>query len=187
MNERFYCRFWLRGAVLLMVPILLFSLGSEVCAEGAGESFTPSLLSASGQEDQSVLNRRLQAAKRDLEVFLTFVEHFSNNGEMKTLGQFQSPIDDFLKKHVDNLLVQARENSTIEVTRLSAEIMFTKTRLYLCMNRTGDARTTFAEMKKRFAPYQKITVQIAGKTTTLDQLIRQLDQEFAKSTIVKKN
>lgn len=172
---------------MLMGPILFFSLGSRVCAESAGESFTPSLLSSSGQEDQSVLNRRLQATKKDLEVFRTFVEHFSNSGEMKTVGQFQGPIDDYLKRHVDKLLVQANENSTLEVTRLSAEIMFSKTRLYLSLNRAGDARATLAEMKKRFAPYQKITVQFAGKTTMLGEVSRQLDEELTKTTTVKKN
>jgi hypothetical protein len=187
MKERFFCRFWLRAAAMLMGPILIFSIGSTAWSEGAGESFTPSLISPSGQEDQSVLSRRLQAAKKDLEVFRIFAEHFNKNGELKTVGQFQSPIDDYLKRHVDTLLVQARENSALEVTRLSAEIMFSKTRLYLSLNRAGDARTTLAEMKKRFAPYLKITVQFAGKTTTLDEAIHQLDEELTKTTSVKKN
>jgi hypothetical protein len=172
---------------MLMGSILLFSLGSNACAESAGESFTPSLLSSSGQEDQSVLKYRLQAAKKDLEVFRTFVEHFSKNGEMKTVGQFQGPIDNYLKRHVDNLLAQDRENSTLEVTRLSAEIMVSKTRLYLDQMRTGDARAALAEIKKRFAPYQKITVQLAGKSTTLDEATRQLDEELTKITTLKKN
>jgi hypothetical protein len=187
MNNRFYCRFWVRGTAMLMGSLLFFSLGSEACAESAGESFKPSLISPSGQEDQSVLKYRLQAAKKDLEVFRTFAEHFSNNGEMKTVGQFQSPIDNYLKRHVDNLLEQARENSSIEVIRLSAEIMVSKTRLYLCLMRPGDARATLAEMKQRFAPYQKITVQLAGKTTTLDEVFRQLDEELTKNTTVKNN
>jgi hypothetical protein len=169
-----------------MGPILYFSLGSMACAESAGESFMPSLHSSSGQEDQSVLNRRLQAAKNDLEVFRTFAEHFNNNGELKTVGQIQSPIDDYLKRHVDKLLAQTRENSTLEVTRLSAEIMFSKTRLYLALNRAGDARSMLSEMKKRFAPYQKITVQLAGKTTTLNEVFRQLDEEITKTTAIKK-
>ena len=187
MNKRSYCRFWLRGVALLMGPILFFSLGSKACAESAGESFTPSLLSSSGQEDQSMLNRRLQAARKDLEAFRTVAENFSTNGEIKTVGQFQGPINDYLKRHVNNLLEQARENPTLEVTRLSAEIMLTITWLYLDLNRAGDARATLAEMKKRFAPYQKISVQLAGKTTTLDEVIRQLDEELTKSTTVKKN
>lgn len=187
MNVPYHFRFRLRGVALLMGPMLFFSLGSIASAEPAGESFTPSLISSSGQEDQSVLNRRLQAASKDLDVFRTFAEHFSNNGEMKTVGQFQGPIDDYLKKHVDKLLAQARENSTLEITRLSAEIMFSKTWLYLSLNRTGDARATLADIKKRFAPYQKITVQLAGKTTTLDEGIRQLDNEITKTTAVKKN
>lgn len=187
MKERFYCRLWVWGAVTLMVPIMLLSLGSRARAEGTGESFTPSLLSQSGQEDQSVLSRRLQVAKKDLEVFRTFAEHFAKSGEMKTVGQFQGPSDDYLKRHVDTLLTQARENSTLDVTRLSAEIMYTKTRLFLALNRTPDARATLADMKKRFAPYQKITVQIAGKTTTLDEVMHQLDDDITKSITAKKN
>jgi len=170
---------------MLMGPILFLSLGSGAGAESAGESFTPSLLSPSGQEDQSVLSRRLQAVKKDLDVFRNFAEHFSTTGEMKTVGQFQSPIDDYMKRHVDNLLLQAGDNSTIEIIRLSAEIMFSKAQLYLALNRAGDARATLAEMKKRFAPYLKITVQLAGKSTTLDEVIRQLDAELTKTTTVK--
>ena len=180
MNNRFFLRFLLRGVAVLMGPILLCSPGTIVCAESAGESFTPSLLSSSGQENQSLLNRRLQAARKDLEVFRTFAEHFNTNGDIKTIGQFQSPIDDYLKRHVDKLLAQASENTAVEVTRLSAEIMLSKTRLFLALNRAGDARTTFAEMKKSFAPYQKITVQHAGKTTTLEEVFRQLDEEITK-------
>jgi hypothetical protein len=187
MNDRLNCRFWLRGIVLLVGPVLLMCLGSGAFAESGGERFTPSLLSPSGQEDQSVINRRLQLVSKDLDAFRIFVEHFSSTGEMKTVGQIQGPIDEYMKRHVDNLLVQASENPTLEVTRLSAEIMFSKTRLYLALNRPGDARSTLAEMKKRFAPYQKITVQLAGKTTTLDEVIRQLDEELTKTTTVKKN
>ena len=172
---------------MFMGLILFFPHESMASAERTGESFTPSLLSSSGQEDQSVLKRRLKAATKDIEVFRTFAEHFSTSGEMKTVGQFQGPIDDYLKKHVDKLLAQARENSTLEVTRLSAEIMLSKTWLYLSLNRTGEARATLAAIKKRFAPYQKITVQLAGKTTTLDEVIRQLDNEITKTAAVKKN
>ena len=170
-----------------MGPILFFSLGSMARAESAGEKYTPSLLATSGKEDQSVLSRRLQTVRKDLEVFQTFAEYFSNSGETKTVGQFQSPIDNYLKRHVDKLLEQSRENSTLEVTRLSAEVMFSKTRLYLALNRPEDARSTLFEMKKRFAPYQKITVQLVGKTTTLDEVFRQLDEEITKNTAVKKN
>lgn len=169
-----------------MGPILLLSLGSIACAESTGESFTPSLLSSSDQEEQPVLILRLQTVRKDLEVFRTVVDHFRKNGEIKTVGQFQIPIDDYLKRHVDNLLNQARENSTLEVIRPSAEIMVSKTRLYLGLNRAGDARATLTEMKKNFAPYQNITVQIAGKTTTLDEVFRQLDVEITKTTTKKR-
>src|SRR5450631_3159858 len=99
MNDQFYCRFWLRGTALLMGSLLFLSVESKACAQSTGESFTPSLISPSDQEDQSVLKYRLQAVKKDLEVFRTFAEHFSNNGEIKTVGQFQGPINNYLKKH----------------------------------------------------------------------------------------
>jgi len=186
MNNRFFSKFLIRGIAMLMGPILFLSLNSRACAESVGEGFTPSLLPSSGQEDQSVLNRRLQAARKDLESFRSFADHFNTNGEAKIASQLQDPIDDYMKRHVDKLLLQARENSAIEVIRLSAEIMLTKTRLHLALNRAEDARTTLAEIKKRFAPYQRISVQLAGKTTTLDEVLRQLDEEVTKTTAVKK-
>jgi len=36
-------------------------------------------------------------------------------------------------------------------------------------------------MKKRFGSYQKISVELPGKTTTLDEGIRLLDEELAKA------
>jgi len=138
------------------------------------------------QEDQSVLNRRLQAAKRDIEAFRIFAENFRKDGDMKTLAQLQNPVDDFLKKHVDNLLAQGFEYSTLETTRLTAEIMFIKARLFMSLNREESARNTVAEMKKRFGSYQKISVELPGKTTTLDHGIRMLDEELAKTATTKK-
>lgn len=186
MNDRFLGKCLVRGSVRLMVTVLFLSLGCAAWAEDGGESFTPSLLPSSGQEDQAVLSRRLQAARKDLEAFRVFAEHFSASSETKTAGQFQGPIDDYLKRHVDRLLTQARENSTVEIIRLSAEIMLAKTRLQLALNRAEEARSTLAEMKKRFAPYQRIAVQLAGKTTTLDEIFHQLDKEVAKATPAKK-
>lgn len=166
--------------------VTLIPLGGAL-AEDQGESFTPSLLSPPGQEDVSTLNLRLQAAKKDLDVFQTFAEHFTNTGETKTAAQLQTPLDDYLKKHVDNLLTQSMDSQAIETIRLAAEVMFVKTRLFMILNREENAKTTIANMKTRFAPYQKITVQIPGKTTTLDEVIRQLDEQLTKTTFTKKN
>lgn len=184
MNTRLSTRF--KSAVLLAGVIALFPL-TDVRADDQGDSFTPSLMSPSGQEDVSTLNLRLQTAKKDLEVFRTFAEHFNNNGETKTSAQLQAPLDDYLKKHVDNLLAQALDSSSLDTIRLTAEIMFVKTRLYMTMDRGDAAKATVADMKKRFAPYQKITVQTPGKTTTLDEVIRQLEEELTKTTFTKKN
>ena len=158
---------------------LLLSFGTAH-AESARDSVSSSLLPPPAQEDQSVLKRRLQTAKRDIETFRIFAENFRSNGDTKSLAQLQTPVDEFLKKHVDNLLALGAENSTLETTRLTAEIMFIKTRLFLSLNRVDTARNTADEMKKRFGSYQKISVDLPGKTTTLDEGIRLLDEELAK-------
>jgi hypothetical protein len=175
----------LRSVILVAGLVTLIPLGGAF-AEDQGESFTPSLMSPTGQEDVSTLNLRLQTAKKDLDVFQTFAEHFTNTGETKTAAQLQGPLNDYLKKHVDNLLAQSMDSPVLETIRSAAEIMFVKTRLFITLNRGEDARTTIADMKKRFAPYQKITVQIPGKTTTLDEVIRQLDEELTKIAFTKK-
>jgi hypothetical protein len=165
---------------------LLLSFGIAH-AESAKDAVSSTLLPPPAHEDQSVLKRRLQTAKRDIETFRIFAENFRGNGDTKSLAQLQNPVDEFLKKHVDNLLAQGAENSTLETTRLTAEIMFIKTRLYLSLNRGDAARNTVEEIKKRFGSYQKISVDLPGKTTTLDEGIRQIDEELAKlSTSDKK-
>jgi hypothetical protein len=183
MNTIFLAR--LRNAILMAALVTLIPLGGAF-AEEQGESFTPSLMSPSGQEDVSTLNLRLQTAKKDLDVFQTFAEHFRNTGETKTAAQLQAPLDDYLKKHVDNLLAQSMDSPALETIRLAAEVMFVKTRLFIILNREEDAKATIADMKKRFAPYQKMTVQIPGKTTTLDEVIRQLNEELTKTAFTKK-
>lgn len=172
-------------ALLAAVLAALFCL-TGISAVSAADSLVPSLASPATQEDASLLNRRLQAAKRDLEQFLTFAEYFNANGDAKTAGQLHAPLDDFLKRHVDNLLLQGTEQMNLETVRLSAEVMFIKTRLFLALNQGQAAGGTLAEMKKRFGPYQKNTVQVSGKSTTLGEALRQLDEELAKSAATKK-
>jgi capsule polysaccharide export protein KpsE/RkpR len=163
----------------------LFPLGSGFAAD-QGESFTPSLMAPAAQEDTAAVIRRLQSVKKDLEVFQTFAEHFSNSGDTKTATQLQAPLDDYLKKHVDSLVAQATNSPTLEATRLSAEILILKTRIFMYLNRAEAARETVDDMKRRFAPYQKIAVQLPGKTSTLDEVIRQLDDELSKSASIRK-
>ena len=166
-------------AVLLMGLALLLSAGIAQ-AETVRENVTSSLLPPPAQEDQSVLTRRLQTAKRDIETFRIFADNFRSNGDTKMLSQLQNPVDDFLKKHVDNLLAQGMDNATLDATRLTAEIMIIKTRLFISLNRGEAARNTLAEIKKRFGSNQKISVDLPGKTTTLDEGVRLLDEELAK-------
>src|SRR6266540_717242 len=158
---------------------VLFTIGAGLLlsfhvasAEPAKEDKSQALLTPPSQEDQAILKRRLQTAKRDIEAFRVFAENFQANGDTKTLVQLQNPADDFLKKHVDNLLAQSFQHANLETTRLTAEIMFIKARLFLSLKRGDAARKTVAEMKQRFGSYQKISVELPGKTTTLDEGIR---------------
>lgn len=183
MNRRVTSR--LKIVALTVALTALFPLGSGFAAD-QGESFTPSLMPPAAQEDTAAVIRRLNSAKKDLEVFRTFAEHFTNSGDTKTAAQLQAPLDDYLKKHVDNLVAQGTNASTLEATRLTAEIMIIKTRLFMSLNRPEAARETVDDMKKRFAPYQKIAVQLPGKTSTLDEVIRQLDYEISRTASIKK-
>jgi hypothetical protein len=180
MNERTIHAAWVQATVFFVGAALLISCGSAY-AEGAREGNAKALLLPPSQEDQSVLKRRLLSAKRDIEAFRVFAENFRDNGNLKTLAQLQNPVDDFLKKHVDNLLTQSIQHANLETTRLTAEIMFIKARLFICLNRDDAAQQTVADMKKRFGSYQKISVELPGKTTTLDEGIRLLDEELAKA------
>lgn len=165
---------------VLIAGLAALSPLSGVCADGKNDSFTPSLASPAVQEDTSVLNRRLLTAKKDLEQFLVFAEHFNANGDMKTVEQLQAPVDDFLKRHVNRLLAQGTGQPNLETTRLTAEIMFIKARLYANINQVEAAKTTVAEMKRNFGPYQKNMIDVSGKPTMLSEAIRQLDEELAK-------
>ncbi|MDD2320434.1 MAG: hypothetical protein PHO83_10310 [Geobacteraceae bacterium] len=172
-------------AAILTAVLSLFVFFGSALADGPIASSNTALLPPPAQEDQLILKRRLQAAKGDIGSFLVFAENFRNNGETKTLNQLRNPVDDFLKKHVDNLLAQNEGYSTLETARLTAEIMFIKTRLYMSMDRNDDARKTLAEIKQRFGSYQEISVELPDKTTTLDEGLRQLDIELTKTAKVK--
>jgi len=170
---------------LLVAGLATFLPLSGTCAEGTNDSFTPSLVPPTSQEDASVLNRRLLAAKKDLEQFLAFAEYFTAQGDTRTVEQLQGPVDDYLKRHVDRLLAQGTGQVGLETTRLSAEILFIKTRLYVNLNQVEAARTTVAEMKRHFGQYQKNMIQVSGKPTMLGEAIRQLDEELAKPVRTK--
>jgi len=164
---------------------LLLSLGASY-ADSTDEKLVPALSSPSPQVNQSLLNRRLQAVKLDIKAFQSFAENFRSSGDLKTLLQLQNPVDDYLKKHVDNLLVQESEDSPLETTRLAAEVMFLKTRLFLSLNQVNSARNAVADMKKRFSHYLQMSVELPGKTTTLDEGIRLLDEELANTATPEK-
>ncbi len=179
MNERIKHGLRAQAAFFLTGIALFISCG--IAHGGVGREDNQALLLPPSQEDQAVLKRRLQTAKRDIEAFRVFAENFRSNGDSKALAQLEYPVDDFLKKHVDNLLAQSLQHATLETTRLTAEIMFIKARVFLDLNRSDAARKVVAEMKNRFGSYQKISVELPGKTTTLDEGIRLLDEELAKS------
>jgi hypothetical protein len=171
-------------AALVMGLVLLLPFG-VACAEDTREGNNPAMLPPPMQEDQMVLKCRLQTARKDIEAFRVFAENFRDNGDLKTLSQLQRPVDDFLKKHVDNLLAQNVDYSTLDTSRLTAEIMFIKARLFICLNKREAARNTIAEMKKRFGAYPKISVELPGRTTTLDEGIRLLDEELTSTAAVR--
>ncbi len=181
MNERIKHALRAQAAVFIAGLTLLISCG--IAHGGNSREDNQALLLPPSQEDQAVLKRRLQTAKRDTEAFRVFAENFRSNGDTKALAQLQYPVDDFLKKHVDNLLAQSLQHATLETTRLTAEIMFIKARLFMDLNRGDAARKVVAEMKNRFGSYQKISVELPGKTTTLDEGIRLLDEELAKAAV----
>lgn len=183
MNERIKHALRTQTAVFLTGLALFITCG---VAHGGPREDNQALLLPPSQEDQAVLKRRLQTAKRDIEAFRIFAENFRSNGDAKSLAQLQYPVDDFLKKHVDNLVTQSLQNATLETTRLTAEIMFIKARLFLDLNRSDAARKVVAEMKNRFGSYQKISVELPGKTTTLDEGIRLLDEELAKTATAER-
>ena len=131
--------------------------------------------------DQSALDRRLRAAKKDLVTFLNFAEDFRKAGNSAALVQLQTPVDGYLKKHVDGLLAQGTEQSHFETAQVTAEILFIKTRLLLCLDRRAEALISFADLKKRFATYQKITVEIPGKITTIEDALRILGEDLTKT------
>jgi hypothetical protein len=162
----------------LVISLATLSPRMNCYAGDVNDSLTPSLMSPAPQEDTSVLNRRLQAARKDLEQFLTFAEHFTAASDAKSIEQLKKPVDDFLKMHVDNLLVQSSEQVNLETTRLTAEVLFIKTRLFLNLKQIEPAKATVADMKKRFGPYLKNMVQVAGRSITLNEAIRQLDDEL---------
>ena len=166
-------------SLFLTVLTLLSSCGFAYGA--SSRDGNQALLLPPSQEDQSVLTRRLKTAKRDIEAFRIFAENFRSNGDSRALAQLQYPVDDFLKKHVDNLLSQSLQNATLETVRLSAEIMFIKARVFLDLNRGDAARSVVADIKNQFGSSQKMSVELPGKTTTLDEGIRLLDEELAKS------
>lgn len=172
-------------AAVPAVVLSLLVICASALAQGPVDAGKTALIPPPAQEDQQILKRRLQAAKGDIESFRVFAENFRKNGDAKTLAQMQNPVDEFLKKHVDNLLAQNAGHSTLETARLTAEIMFIKTRLLMSMNRNDEARNTLAEMKKRFGSYQEISVELPDRTTTLDEGLRQLDAELAKTATVK--
>ncbi|GFO66362.1 hypothetical protein M1B72_05800 [Geomonas paludis] len=166
-------------AVVVTGLVSLLAAPAVIAAEAQAPAPPPQEASTEQASDLG-LELRLQTVKKDLLVMLNFAEHFIASGETKTAAQLQAPLDDYLRRHADYLVVQAVDGSNIEMTQLSAEIALVKTRLLIVLNYRDDAGSVLTDMKRLYAPYQKMSVQIQGKTTTLDEAIRQLDTDLAR-------
>ena len=184
MNERTRYTLRLQVALLSMGGALFLSYGASFAKE-SGEKYVPSLLSPPAA-DQSLLNRRLRSVRSDMEAFRVFAENFRKDADAKALAQLQEPVNDFLKRHVDALLAQDPEQASIETTRLTAETMFIKARLFIDLNRRDAAQATIADMKRRFSEYRKMPVELPGARTTLDRAVEMLDEELAKAAATEK-
>ncbi len=169
---------------LLLPALALLFLNGAFPAHGAGPK-PPAAPAKAAMERQPSLKQRLLRAKGDLVDFRLFAEEFRQHGDSKGLEQLQNPVDDYLKKHVDNLLAQVALAGTPETTQLSAELMFLKARLFICLKQFDAAQSTVAEMKKRFAPQQKMALS-ASRTTTLDEGVKLLVSDLPPTAPTKK-
>ncbi len=164
-------------------------------ARGAqGDDYTPSFFkpyaqppaAAPAEAEQTALNQRLSVTKKDLAAWQSFAEYTFKYGDLKVLTQLRNPVDDYLGKHVNNLLEQVAENAPPETARLTAEILCVKTRLFLSLSRREEAQNTVAEMRKRFISCPQMTVDFLGKTATLDQGIRTLEELIKTASAANK-
>lgn len=159
-------------AIFLLCLTLLLLVG--VAFAGNDKEDKPALPLPPSQEELSVLKTRFKTAKKDIEAFYIFADNFHKNGDTTSLEQLQKPVDDFLSKHVNNLLKQSLENKNLETVRLAAEIMFIKALLFQRLDRKEAAMNVVSGLKERFGSYQNMSVNLPGKTTTLDEGIRLL-------------
>ncbi len=182
----------LKSTVLIAVLAALHPVGityaesPNTATAGTNTTSAPVVEAPPRQEDDSRLNIRLQAAKKDLGVLPEFAEYFRNSGNTKALGQLQGSLDVLLKKHVDNLLALCTEDSNHDTIVLSAEVMYLKVRLFMILNQNREAAATVAEMKKRFASHSSLIVDVSGIITTIPEMIQQLDKELSKTAAVDK-
>ena len=167
---------WMK-AVVVAAALSLLAAPEPGAAAGSAPPAAP--VRAEPAADQG-LELRLQTVKKDLLVLLEFADHFLAAGETKTAAQLQAPLDDYLRRHVDYLVTRSVDGSNIALTQLSAEIALIKARLLIVLNYRDDAGTVLSDMKRLYAPYQKMSVQLQGNTTTLDEAIRQLDSDLAR-------
>jgi hypothetical protein len=170
-------------ALLFVFCLLLPGTPAAATGEESGRDVSQSLTATPSPEEQSMLVMRLQIARKDLEAFTLFAENFRKNGDQKSLDQLQRPVDDFLRMHLNNLLLMGVEQGTLETARLAAEIMLARTMLFLSLGQKQMARESIAEIKNRFGSYQKISLEVGGRRSTLDEMIRRLDGEAAENPV----
>jgi hypothetical protein len=169
--------------LLFVFAVLLPGTPPVATAAESVRDVSQNLTSPPSREEQSMFVLRLQIARKDLETFTLFAENFRKNGDQKSLDQLQRPVDDFLRMHLNNLLLMGVEQGTLETARLAAEIMLARTMLFLSLGQKQMARDSIAEIKNRFGAYQKISVEVGGRRSTLDEMIRQLDGEVAENPV----
>jgi hypothetical protein len=166
---------------ILIVGLTMFTFAGELYAAGATATGAPSGVKPDIQDDDSRLNLRLKAAKKDLEVLPNFADYFEASGDANALEQMKEPLEGFLKNHVDSLLAQCGDGSSDDTKLLAAEIMFLKAHLLMNVKRDGEARYTLTEMKRRFSSLQNVIVELSGMTATLYELTQHLEDELAKA------
>jgi hypothetical protein len=184
MNDRLFHNLSRQVVSLLAGLTLLLLFG--VAYAGNDKEDKPTLPLPPSQEELTVLKTRFKTARKDIEAFYIFADNFHKNGDSTSLEQLQKPVDEFLSKHVNNLLKQSLENKNLETVRMAAEIMFIKALLFQKLDRKEAATNVVSELKDRFAAYQNISVNLPGKTTTLDEGIRSLGGDFVNTEKTKK-
>jgi hypothetical protein len=166
---------------LLIVGLTMLTFTGAPFAAGAPATEAPAGVQPDILDDDSRLNLRLKAVKKDLEVLPNFADYFDATGDANSLDRMREPLEGFLKNHVDSLLAQCGDGSSDDTKLLAAEIMILKAHLLMNVKRDGEAIYTLTEMKRRFSSLQNVIVELSGMTATLYELTQHLEDELKKA------